>query len=323
MNKSDQSLATRPLSDLLASREACQANVVFEGVTFPLAFTPAARETDNLLIKFHGAVDRDNPKRVPPIFVPADPGFGLDWHQLSISDPLLSIYKNLRISWFCGDHTRDVQALMPGLLKQVVHELGSRKRVYFGTSGGGFAALFNSARDPGSIALTLNPQIVLDNYYARLVQDYVTLCWPGAKSIGDVAGKRVTDLAKLYRKAPGNTVICVQNSTDPHHLYRHCGPLLDAVGARSLGGQPIDFISDISFWGKAGHQPAPAHVYQGWIAAIAAAKGTSGEAILKARKQQIEAATPGAQAQAAPRPAKAFASEDLALADAISKWSTT
>lgn len=324
MNTSERFLGTTLLKDVLASREPCYANVAFGGLEFPVAFTPAAGKTDNLLIKFHGAVDRSNPKRVPPIFVPADPVLGLDWHQLSISDPLLSLYKDLRISWFVGDHEHDMQTLLPGFLKQITEQLNCSKRVYFGTSGGGFAALLNSARDPGSIALTLNPQIVLGNYYARIVQEYVDICWPGAGSIADVPTTRTTDLSEIYRTAPGNTVIYLQNATDPHHLHRHGGPLLAAVGRRSSSGSPIDFMSDISFWGKIGHQPAPAHAYLKWLEAIAAAKDASGDAILEARAKLIAAEPTAPQAPEPPaRPGKTFAAEDLALADAISKWSTT
>jgi len=102
----------------------------------------------------------------------------------------------------------------------------------------------------------------------------------------------------------------------------HCVPFLSTIASRKNIYGPADFISHISFWGKTGHQLIPANVYLGWLGAIAAAEDSSGDAILRARAEQINAGKSSASVQDPAKTAKAFASEDIALADAISKWST-
>lgn len=316
----ERSLPTMQLNDLLASQTAAAGIVRFNGIDFPITFTPAINPTDKIIMKFHGAVKRT--VRPIPVFVPADPALQLNWHQLSISDPLLKVHKELNISWFCGDEARNVQDIIGAFLREVAQLLECKTRVYFGASGGGFAALLNSARDVGSVAVAMNPQTILQNYFLLTQKKYLSDCWPNAATMAEISQKRVVDLREVYREAPGNTVIYIQNSADFHHLYRHCAPLLAAMRSRSIKDAPVDFISDISFWGKIGHQLIPTEVYHGWLEAIAAAEDASGTAILHARTEQINAAKTSAPLQSAGKAASAFDPEDIALADAISKWST-
>ncbi len=194
--------------------------------------------------------------------------------------------------------------------------------MYLGGSGGGFAALFYSARDFGSIAIALNPQVIIENYYDRIVRKYTEICWKQAGVISKISETRVFNLTGIYRESPGNTVIYIQNNADKHHLFMHCVPFLSTIASRKNIYGPADFISHISFWGKTGHQLIPANVYLGWLGAIAAAEDSSGDAILRARAEQINAGKSSASVQDPAKTAKAFASEDIALADAISKWST-
>lgn len=311
-------LKAMALPDLLSTKVAREGKVTFDGLEFPIACTPAQRPTENLLIKFHGAVNRK--ARTLPVFSQPNRALEPDWHQISIGDPLLYLYDNLWISWYCGDPDRDVQNSIIGLISEIKDHLRCSIRVYLGSSGGGFAALWSSAHDPESIALALNPQTVLQNYNPEAVQKYVTQCWPEASSIRDIGEHRVIDVTDAYKKPPGNTVIYLQNAADAHHLHKHFSPFLNTVAARTDKNDPIDFIADVALMGGIGHKPVPAEVYLNWLKIIANAEDTSGDALLRERAHQIANSTPVPPSAPTKVMTGSFAEEDIAMANAIVDW---
>lgn len=321
MENSKNIIETMNLTDALSSKRSVKCKIVFEGVEIPIRFTPSVSQSSNLIFKFHGSVNRKDPLRKPPVLMSSHPSLALNWHQISISDPTLLRHDDLTISWFSGDRNLKLQAILSNFFNEVRRIMKCDKRIYFGASGGGFAALLYSVRDPGSIALALNPQVSFKNHSAH--QSYLDQCWPQVKSIDNLNDFIVHDLSEVYRDSFKNTVIYMQNCTDSNHLYQHFKPFFAAIKSCNRKA-PINFIPDVSFWGKLGHTPVPPDKYLLWLDAIAAAKDTSGDAILKARAEHIAQAREARTAAAAPaRTPRGFAESDLALADSIAKWSTS
>lgn len=306
--------------DLFASPTERKANIRSGGLEIPISFVPALKPSSKVIIKFHGAVNRQ--ARTPPIFLAPDQYLHENWHQISISDPLLAVHSELKIGWFCGDARVNLQNVLQAVLREALGVLDCDLRVYFGASGGGFAALLYSALDAHSVALALNPQTIINNYYVSATRNYIANCWPGAKSLVDIVGDRIFDLRSIYNKAPGNTAIVLQNNSDLHHLHRHVTPLITAIGARCNHDSAIDFIPIVSFWGKMGHQSVPPEIYHGWLDAIASAQDTSGGAILKARAEQRGGKDVGAPKDKAGEYDTSFAPDDIVLADSIANWTS-
>src|SRR6185312_3746617 len=106
--------------------------------------------------------------------------------------------------------------------RHVVSSLDKPQRlVFFGASGGGFAALYYSYFFPGSLALPMNPQTILANYSPRPVTEYTATAW-GAEDIKDAP--ILSDLRELYAEGLPNTVGFIQNVQDTHHRDRHAAP---------------------------------------------------------------------------------------------------
>lgn len=221
-------------------------------VDLHLNFQPAASDAaDTLVISFHGAVDR--PNRSIPAFVPFLPDIGDDVHQLAVADPSLRTGPEIGLSWFAGDIDFDAQRLLPTLFQSIASNLGVRRTIYFGTSGGGFAALYYSRKHSGSLALVGNPQTNITRYYAQHIDRYLSNCWPGVTSIAALAGKAVTNLSDVYSAGEiGNHVVYLQNSTDAFHLFGQMAPFFASI--RSAASRER-IGSACIFPGKSGHSP--------------------------------------------------------------------
>lgn len=316
-------LETISLFDLLSSKNKARGIINFEGVNIPIEFTPSLAVSNNIIYKFHGAVDRSDAKRALPVFTPSHTDLRHKWNQVSICDPMLILYENLSISWYIGCKNINLQDIFPKLFSEINRFFMQNKVVYFGGSSGGFAALFYSARDAGSVAVVLNPQSKLENFYTGLVKSYLKTCWD-TDDLNNLNKKITHDVSKLYNNRQGNTVVYMQNGADLHHLHRHFEPFIASVGTRVEASNRgvSDLISEVAFWGKKGHSTTPPSAYLPWLDAIESAVNSSPEAILQARADHIAQERKMRTAPAAPaQTPKGFAENDLVLADAIAKWS--
>jgi hypothetical protein len=219
------------------------------GVEVAMNYKPSKNaDCETLLIGFHGAVDRQ--KRSLPVFLPFLPSIGDHVHQLMISDPSLRMASDLKVSWFAGDQSFDAQKILADLFYKISHALGVRRVIYFGTSAGGFAALYYSKMHKDSLAFVSNPQTAISKYYNAYIKKYVTSCWPRSRVIYDVKNICI-DLLEIYNLSKtDNHVVYIQNSTDHHHLYRHMAPFISSISSVDLIKK---IVFDCSFTGKIGH----------------------------------------------------------------------
>lgn len=181
---------------------------------------------------------------------------GLDANVISVSDPTLELHSLLKLSWFAGNRNQPLQRDLPAILKKILDEQGARHVIFFGASGGGFAALYYSAYFPGSLAIPLNPQTVIRTFPERAVLSYGRVGF-GARTIEQARNLLVSsitdDLRDVYRGGMSNTIAYVQNVMDSHHLYRHMIPFLRAIP------QTTDVAALLGDWGK-GHIAPPKEV---------------------------------------------------------------
>src|SRR5690606_7159552 len=117
-----------------------ETQLVFQTNDLPihakLRVTPGAK---SLIVLFHGAVDITT--RQVPVFVPFGRHLPRAAHCLSIADPLVGAHTGLRIAWYAGRQGFDVQSYIHELVQAVAKQLKVARRIYTGSSGGGFAAL--------------------------------------------------------------------------------------------------------------------------------------------------------------------------------------
>lgn len=211
-----------------------------------------------LVIIFHGAVDQA--KRRPPFFQPHfEEAFGA--HQLTISDPSLTLHRDLKAAWYAGGIRMRLQQILPRFFQEVAGMLESTRTIYFGASSGGHAALYYSHCHAGSLALAVNPQINLDTWLPASMQTYARHCWPGTR-VDDLSNVIVSDLRSIYSKGMGNHVCLLNSAGDRYHLFNQTQPFLAAIPTQSR--ERIVFHSE--FYGVLGHSGSiPYAACQPWL----------------------------------------------------------
>lgn len=255
----------RDISEFLASPVAAGISTFdYNSSPFDILVLPhrGARTT---IIFFHPATPLINSL---PIFTGLDVTKEAIAHRVFVSDPSLELDDDLRLAWFAGNERQPVQTDLPQILNHVTSSLGSEHTVLYGGSGGGFAALYYSAKMPGSLAIPVNPQTIIQNYDAEVAEKYVNACWPGTRSLGwRTALQRCVegDLRRVYAQPRPNTVAYVQNERD-WHVTRHMEPFLEVIADhqshRLLSGD----------WGP-GHAAPPKDVIRELLTAAADCEG--------------------------------------------------
>lgn len=261
------------------------------------------RQPKQLLFSFHGAVDRERQRGAP--FNSFFPGL-TDTHQIAISDPTLARSSDFRVSWYAGHSEFDTQYHVRGALRTIAKALQIERTIYFGTSAGGFAALYFSHFAPRSIALVFNPQTYIPAYHSTLVNKYREACWPDLETNEALCDVTCADLAALYDQGFRNTVIYCQSMGDRHHATCHMPRF---VGA--LAGKPYarHFLLHSDYKGVDGHvSDHPAYIE--WAKAITACPSDDPRDLLKAWHAVRDSMQPTAAQQAPANPAARGAAPD-------------
>lgn len=175
------------------------------------------------LVTFNGAV-------TPAVKeLPAWIGWGttrsLDANRIFTSDPSLALAQDLLLGWYAGSRVHPfLQTQLVEALKQLI---GDRTPVFYGQSGGGFAALAAAVHFPGSIVIAINPQTSIEGYYEAHVEKYRDRAWGRAPWPAHV----VDTVLPLYAEPQDVSVLYIQNSRDPFHIEHHLTPFRDTVHA--------------------------------------------------------------------------------------------
>ncbi len=227
-----------------------------------------------LLFTFHGAANRDARKVAIPFnsFVPNLD----DTHQISISDPTLMESGDLRVGWYAGNANFDAQFHLRGAFRTIAKALNIERTIYFGSSAGGYAALYYSYFAPRSIALVFNPQTSITAYHATAVNHYRAACWPELTDNEQLSDEVCSDVTKLYAQGFRNTVIYCQSMGDWHHLEHHMAPFVGAIAASK---QYRRFLLYSDFKGVEGHV-SDYEAFHDWIQTIARSQGENVKEIL-------------------------------------------
>lgn len=221
--------------------------------------------SDTTVVIFHGAVE-------PASQLPVLSGQGLSTdvgaNRIFISDPSLYMSDQLRLGWFAGNKEQPtLQLHIERIIRRIVASHGSRRIVFFGGSGGGFASLFFSSRFPGSAAIVFNPQTNIAQYQRSSVMDYARLAFSVPSDTEDPLSRLphppVTDLRDVCREPATGPVVYIQNLNDKFHVENHMQPFLNAIHPES----PVFLLQDA--WGS-GHAPPPKSLLTEVLAGVCA-----------------------------------------------------
>lgn len=205
------------LSEFLTRTTTPAGNVEIRQNGHPLQMHWSAGSDDVTFVVFSAAVS-------PSVAsVPAFSGMRTTEHLsanvLMISDPSLILDRELTLGWYAGN------SRWPRLqddLTQVITSFARDSRiVLFGASGGGYAALEQSTRMPGSVVLAVNPQTDTNRYLSWAIERYDRVAW-------QIEERRLqpysSTVVPAFSQPVDANVIYVQNTGDVFHVRNHWQP---------------------------------------------------------------------------------------------------
>jgi hypothetical protein len=218
------------------------------------------------LVSLHAALGSSG--LVPPVFTGRAISDGIGVNRIFVSDPGLLAARDLGLAWYLGTEDLDLTELLVEVVRIIQKKMGARHLVFFGMSGGGFAALNLAHEFPGSLAVPVNPQTrVLD--YAEVHWKAMARACFGATS-AEAAREKLeshprADQRRVYGDGFENWVIYVQNSADAH-VSMQMLPWLEAVKWSERA--PV-LMQD---WGSGHKPPGPAEL-RAMLGKVAGADG--------------------------------------------------
>jgi hypothetical protein len=185
------------------------------------AFYPKVR-SDALNVFFSGFVNRK--ALALPVFRRWEWNGQAPGHALYISDPTLEACDDLGLGWYIGDRQHDCMEDIACLVRGVARTFGvsERKIVFYGSSGGGFAALRALRWFPQAAAITINPQTRLTAFRALSLTNYLARFFGGiSKDAFAQSYPTRNAVVEALAECREACVVYVQNSLDEHHFAGH------------------------------------------------------------------------------------------------------
>src|SRR5699024_7632468 len=147
------------------------STVLVGGIPLDILVSPSAHTSGTTVFFFHGAIE-------PHFTLPILSGLGISRdllvNRVFLSDPSLVLDDKLMLSWYAGNgYQPTLQSDLVKIIAKVSGNLNSERLVFFGGSGGGFAALYYGSYFDDSVVITFNPQTDIKRYHARVVSDYI------------------------------------------------------------------------------------------------------------------------------------------------------
>ena len=188
-----------------------------------------------LIIFLGGAKIEQDWGKEGPFFLGRSFSKSLRANCLYISDPSFAYNPKIRLGWYAGVSCCSAQQIIADLVKAVSLVTGSKKIIFFGGSGGGFACLHLSSLFQGSMALIWNPQTNIQKYGSvgslnnpryMVLDEYARLafnCKPD-----QLHEYIITNVSECYKYDVKNMVLYLQNLTD-NHVKEHLNPFLEAT----------------------------------------------------------------------------------------------
>lgn len=246
-----------------------------------------SRSPEKLIISFHGATNRN--KRPLPRFQDA-PYAGESAAYLSISDPTLEVNNFLRIGWYAGAENFPLRTILSDLLTNTISRLKPKKTILFGSSAGGYAALWYAKILHGLTSFAINPQTNILRYNKSNVDDYVRACWPSLKNPDDLQSVLDCDIGNIYRdNAPKTSTVILSSSGDRRHFENHIAPFIGGMHPDALKST----ILMCDYFGVMGHENSiPNSIILRWFKAVLLAENAEPESILLAYSGLVKIDSP-------------------------------
>ncbi|MCH7340611.1 DUF6270 domain-containing protein [Acinetobacter higginsii] len=233
-------------------------------------FEPAFLENDKIIVCFSGAIT-DREEKIAPFFSGENIAATLRVPLIAFSDPLVSS-SDLNLAWYVGgesnlDYVKKVVSFLNYISEKYKKEL-----VFFGGSGGGFAALLfaNLIRKPAS-CLVWNPQIKIENYLSIAVDKYINVAFKNETKFTDNLERKKflenkginNDITNLFENKELK-IMYLQNINDKSHINDHLRFFMGNRKWKRVDDNTIfseNIVVHYGNWGE-GHSMPQKHIIQ-------------------------------------------------------------
>ena len=197
----------------------------------PIDMLNVVKESDTTVIFLHGAIESHY--KIPYLTgqgISAD----LNVNRIFVSDPALALSDKLLLSWFAGSYKQpEGQQDIARIVGKILDSTGSKRAIFFGGSGGGFAALNLATYFDNALAMAYNPQTNITQYNAKAIHDFTRHAHGIHPREYDplkfLPNSVITDICPVYAERQTTTVAYLQNLNDHTHVNRQLRPFLDAL----------------------------------------------------------------------------------------------
>lgn len=223
--------------------------------SYDILFNENGGGHNKLFVFLSGSANRS--KYVPPVFqrwswVEKIPGI-----CVFISDPSLYLGLKLSLGWYVGTESYDYTNDLIDIVKEISNcrSIKEDDIYFYGSSGGGFAALKLCAHMDSANAIVINPQISIKKYgenSKKHVKNFLDICFPTEKEKTFEKHSARVDINKINYKLLGKKLIYLQNTKDIHHYEYHYKYFMKNI--RALNGYSDDDVNIILFENEKGHR---------------------------------------------------------------------
>lgn len=138
-----------------------------------LDFLVIDRGSPVTLVTFHGAVPTT--VKTYPRFDGRGIAAAANTNLVGVADP--SIAMGINLGWHLGNQViGPLRPVLAPIIRHVLYRLATKRSVFLGGSGGGFAAAHFASAFPGSIAFLFNPRLSLNRLPRGSIRSYLSVC---------------------------------------------------------------------------------------------------------------------------------------------------
>ena len=172
---------------------------------------------------------------------------------IAVADPSVSLDQKVSLGWYLGNRAiGHLKPILTPILSEAIQAHRPKRLIFFGNSGGGYAAMNYAAEFPDSIALTVNPRLDLSR---RNDQDWATYMAKCHGVVGKTPYQRVSsnfgiNLADEISNSAQFHAAMYHNTGDSDYLEANHKPFVKARSGDLKIAERLDFDGP-------GHVPIP------------------------------------------------------------------
>ena len=204
--------------------ENCSVSI--DGWQFDLFFNRI--NVEKLYVVLSGSRKADDPL---PLFKRWSWNAAFDGSVLYISDPMFYKFEDCALGWYFGSEEFNIYTYIRKIIDILKKKYAFQHIIFYGSSGGGFAALQAAAYCEDSLAIAINPQIYINRYpyYARAFKRTtgIDLDLPDKYNRNKIDGLLKNSSSKF---------LIIQNASDKHGCTAHIFPLLQKYNIKPKYG---------------------------------------------------------------------------------------